>query len=60
MLAAFRQTQKWPQFCCQAHTCYFRDKCVVFARNCKFENLTQFANANSVKFKMSIKTGIMT
>ena len=25
----------------QAHICYFRDKCVVFARNCKCENLIQ-------------------
>ena len=25
----------------QAHICYFRDKCVVFARNCKIVNLAQ-------------------
>ena len=25
----------------QARICYFRDKCVVFARNLKFSNLTQ-------------------
>ena len=27
---------------CQARVYYFRDKCVVFARNCKFANLTQY------------------
>ena len=27
---------------CQPRICYFRDKCVVFARNRKFVNLTQY------------------
>ena len=26
----------------QARVYYFRDKCVVFARNCKFAHLTQY------------------
>ena len=34
-LAAFR---KWPH---KVRICYFRDKCLVFARNCKFANSTQ-------------------
>ena len=33
--------QKWPQNFHHAHICYFRDKFVVFARNCKFANLIQ-------------------
>ena len=37
-LAAFRRGQKFRQ----AHICYFRDKCVVFACNCKFANLNQY------------------
>ena len=37
-LAAFRRGQKWPQNFCQAPICYFRDKCSVLARNCKFAN----------------------
>ena len=35
-LAVFRRWQKWPW-----NLCNFRDKCVVFARNLKFSNLTQ-------------------
>ena len=27
---------------CQAHICYFGDKCVVFARNCKIAHLIQY------------------
>ena len=41
--------RSWPLFgegksghICQARICYFRDKCVVFARNCKFANLIQY------------------
>ena len=26
----------------QPHICYFRNKCVIFARNCKFANLIQY------------------
>ena len=26
----------------QARICYFRHKCIVFAHNCKFANLTQY------------------
>ena len=37
-LAAFRRMRKWPQSFCQACNCYFRDKFVIFARNCKFAN----------------------
>ena len=32
-LAAFRRGQKWPTKIRQARISYFRDKCVVFARN---------------------------
>ena len=38
-LAAFRQTQKWPQNFCKARICYFCDKFVFFARDCKLANL---------------------
>ena len=41
-LAAFRREQKWPQNFRQARICYFHDKCVVFARNCKFAHLIQY------------------
>ena len=27
----------------QPRICYFRDKCIVFARNCKFANLIQYS-----------------
>ena len=41
-MAAFLRMQKWPQTFRQAHICYFRDKFLVFARNCKLANLTQY------------------
>ena len=41
-LAAFQQTQEWPQNVCQARICYFRDKVVVFAHYCKFANLIYY------------------
>ena len=37
-LAAFRRGQKWPQ---KFSSGYVRDKCVVFARNCKLANLIE-------------------
>ena len=37
-LAAFRRGQNGHENFRQARICYFRDKCVVFARNCKFAN----------------------
>ena len=33
---------KMPTTFFQVHICYFRDKCVVFARYCKFANLTHY------------------
>ena len=42
-LAAFQRGQKWLQKLSSiSRACYFRDKCFVFARNCKFANLTQY------------------
>ena len=41
-LAAFRRGQKWPKKIRQPRISYFRDKCVVFACNCKF-NAVQYA-----------------
>ena len=40
-LAASPRGQKWPYKFSSGCFCYFRDKCVVFARNCKFAKLTQ-------------------
>ena len=40
-LAAFRRGQKWPYNFRQARIHFFRDKCVVFARDYKPANLTQ-------------------
>ena len=36
---------------CLAYICYFRDKCVVFARNCKFANLIE--NSENIQQFMS-------
>ena len=41
-LAAFRREQKWPQQFLSDVISYFRDKCVVFARKCKFTSLIEF------------------
>ena len=38
-LATFRRRQKWPYKFSSGALCYFRNKCVVFAHNCKFSNL---------------------
>ena len=35
-LAAFQLGQKWPL------NCYFHDKCVIFAHNCKYANSIQY------------------
>ena len=37
-----RQAQEWSQIFRLVRICYFRNKCVVFARNSKFANLTQW------------------
>ena len=41
-LAAFQREQKWPQNFCQERICYFGDKCVAFAYNCKVTNFIQY------------------
>jgi len=41
-LAFFRRGQKCPKIIHQARIYYFRNKCVAFARNCKFANLTKY------------------
>ena len=41
-LAAFRRGKKRPQKFRRARICYFRDKCIVFARKCKIANLVQY------------------
>ena len=41
-LAAFRRTQKWSQNFRQARICFFRDKFIIIARNCKFANLIHY------------------
>ena len=41
-LAASRRGQKWPKNFRQSSIYFFDDKCIVFARNYKFANLTQY------------------
>ena len=50
-LTAFRQTQKWPHNFCKVRFCDFRDKFVLFARNCNFVDLIHWDKIAYIRAK---------